>query len=676
MAMQRFPISFRRIHPLFSIQIGPFDFEAFTIQLKGNNERGTGVNGIGWGKEGSVSNEMKEREGFLISITSKDNGLVGIGEVSPLSGVHPETYEEAYSQIQLLKKSFLNLGDLAPELLCENLLSLDGSLGDYIESLLKSMQFEMVLLSSVQSGIEMALMSIAAQAVRSPLPVALLRYSSSQNRIEDHNNFMLPLNGLLTRGSDDMTAQRDSEKKSIRYTSMKVKVAHRLPSHDAEHVIKAQYLATDKNNVRADANRGWSFDRALEFASLLLKNDDSIIHNFEFIEEPLEKQSTEDNFDFSRQIQMLEKWHEHTGINYALDESIADLYKELSSDDLINYLRESLEHTRGCAALILKPAVLGMELSVRLARLSHNDLGIGAVFTSTFDSGVGLAFTSFLATLSDIEGEGSSPRYAHGLSTFNMLSADTLSPAFRSYVTDNGTVQVASLGRALYGLGLEEIRDIFYTMGEMKPIEPPSGVSKYDYQAMSTTDDTGREIQIQVTLPLPFSADTACTRFTDLPQQPRWSPWLKSVDYLDSEGETEWTLNVRGVEFRWKAISKLLNDPKGILWESSSGLKNKGSVEFIEVSENSCLMKLRMTLITPRVISVVFRTTGDLVRDFIENKLLKWSLESFRDVVKADLALERGDAELGDALIDAVEGRANAIEATLSFQSFEDQNTR
>ena len=55
-----------------------------------------------------------------------------------------------------------------------------------------------------------------------------------------------------------------------------------------------------------------------------------------------------------------------------------------------------------------------------------------------------------------------------------------------------------------------------------------------------------------------------------------------------------------------------------------------------------------------------------------KKKLLKWSLESFRDVVKADLALERGDAELGDALFGAVEGRSNAIEATLTFPSFDD----
>ena len=34
--------------------------------------------------------------------------------------------------------------------------------------------------------------------------------------------------------------------------------------------------------------------------------------------------------------------------------------------------------------------------------------------------------------------------------------------------------------------------------------------------------------------------------------------------------------------------------------------------------------------------------------------------------MKGDLALEEGNVELGDALFGAVEGKANAIEATLS----------
>ena len=78
-------------------------------------------------------------------------------------------------------------------------------------------------------------------------------------------------------------------------------------------------------------------------------------------------------------------------------------------------------------------------------------------------------------------------------------------------------------------------------------------------------------------------------------------------------------------------------------------------------------MKVTMTIITPRVLASVFRGTSSFVEEFLQNKLLKWSLESFRDVVKADLALERGDVELGDALFGAVEGKMSAIEATLSY---------
>ena len=93
----------------------------------------------------------------------------------------------------------------------------------------------------------------------------------------------------------------------------------------------------------------------------------------------------------------------------------------------------------------------------------------------------------------------------------------------------------------------------------------------------------------------------------------------------------------KGVEFRWKAMSKFLESSKGMVWESISGLKNKGRVEFTSVSENSCVMTVKMSIITPRIISLVFKTSGEFVKEFIESKLLKWSLESFRDVVKADL---------------------------------------
>merc|ERR1719321_139411 len=97
------------------------------------------------------------------------------------------------------------------------------------------------------------------------------------------------------------------------------------------------------------------------------------------------------------------------------------------------------------------------------------------------------------------------------------------------------------------------------------------------------------------------------------------------------------------VSFRWRAESELIDSPyKGIRWESTSGVKNKGIVEFIptpddKTSSGSCSIKVQMTFVTPRILSSLFRQT--IFEDFLR-KIMKWSLEMFRDVVKGDLALE------------------------------------
>jgi hypothetical protein len=78
-------------------------------------------------------------------------------------------------------------------------------------------------------------------------------------------------------------------------------------------------------------------------------------------------------------------------------------------------------------------------------------------------------------------------------------------------------------------------------------------------------------------------------------------------------------------------------------------------------------MVVLVSFLAPQGIERLFE---GIFEDFLRNKLLKWSLEMFRDAVKGDLALERGEVELGDAISDAVEGRASvlstAFQATLS----------
>ena len=117
-------------------------------------------------------------------------------------------------------------------------------------------------------------------------------------------------------------------------------------------------------------------------------------------------------------------------------------------------------------------------------------------------------------------------------------------------------------------------------------------------------------------------------------------------------------INIRGVPLKWRAKSQLINEPYiGIQWQSVSGLKNRGIVEFVpgdgtniqdindvvlDRQSKSCMMNVRMTITPPRLFRPFFQGGSTLfLEEFLRDKLLKWSLEMFRDVVKADLALER-----------------------------------
>jgi len=662
--------------------IGSFDFDPFMINVVDESQQQKGVFGIGWGDQAKKSNQMTNRSGFILQLVSAGGSKAGVGEVSPLPGLHKESLADAEAQLMLLKDHFENSSDEKPEFSVPSLLALDGALGGCIKDLARRVGLQ-DFSPSVRSGLEMALISLASQKAHSLMHQALVDFAPAHSPSLPLNA-PLPVNGLITRGSDRLQEARK------RFPSLKVKVGHQEDiMEDAAAVSNALqqsdfYRGPTTGVIRADANRAWDHETAIEFASALAGTDIKDRLLLEFVEEPLQRQDP-DNWTIGSQVAALERWYKVSGIPYGLDESLADLAQQHDYD--FSSIREELvssfgDQTRGCAAFVLKPALIGLELSMQMARFARNQLGIGVSFSSSFDSGVGLAYTAMLGAISDATG-GDTKRFSHGVGTFTMLDGDTLSPSFGSYVNENGLLNIISLSRALNGLGLDELRDshVFFELPGAVPssfspspaldsVIGPTTTTTTDenYEVSTATSSSGREINLLVSLPLPFSADIACTRFTDFPQQSRWSPWIRSVRYLDDGRETEWTLNVRGVQFKWRAVSTLLETPlKGIQWESIDGLKNKGIVEFVETGENSALMKVRMSIMTPRILASIFQSTSIFVEDFLQNKLLKWSLEMFRDVVRSDLALERGDVELGDALFSSVEGKASAIEATLSM---------
>eukprot|EP00980_Cylindrotheca_fusiformis_P013255 scaffold3373_cov137-Cylindrotheca_fusiformis.AAC.15 len=668
-------------------RIGSLDFDAFSLGLVDQQRQKTGVVGIGWGGrlESTKPETVDKRSGFIIQILSTDGRRVGIGEVSPLSGLHPESLEEVEKQLNSIATKISDDADCGlPPFDAARVLALDGGMKEFLDSFLEHLGLEKFYLS-VRAGLEMALLSLASQCIRLPIHQALLEYAPSKFKLQPSSS-QISLNGLITRGSASRVRIDDNDRL---YESWKVKVGHQSPADDALALMSALQLApsTDGNikpKVRADANRGFNESEAVEFAGSLETTD---IQRLEYVEEPLWTRISDKNkgeWTLRYQVEGLEEWFQQTSMRYALDESVLDLAKMHGHEfvPMLEDLRRVFQTAGGCAALVLKPSLLGLELSLQLARAARREFGIGAVFTSCFDTGIGLSYAAFLASLSDISvNSGSSHAYAHGLGTFSMLRGDCLDPSFGSYVKGNGRMNVASLSRAFFGLSLIDLRCL--SSDSLPILQPPafstpiidtsvgqddlssSSLATDQFEASTTISSDGREISVVASLPLPFSDDVACARFTDLPQQPRWSPWINSVSYLE-DGETEWTLRVRGIYFRWRATSTLLNDPyKGIQWESVSGLKNTGFVEFVPDGD-SCLMKVSIAFVTPRILSSLFRGTSVFFEDFLRNKVLKWSLEMFRDVVKGDLALEEGNVELGDALFGSVEGKASAIEATLS----------
>jgi len=256
-------------------------------------------------------------------------------------------------------------------------------------------------------------------------------------------------------------------------------VGHRTPIEDAEAVLDVlrAYNVNDVERtrkiivVRTDANCSWSRRIARKFASPLSKSDVNVLIDscIEFIEEPIKVQKCTNTVSgFQAQVKALDAWSNKSSPQYALDETLADLV--LAHVDnfptvintLISTMASMLSTTGdGCAAFILKPFILGLERSFLLARIAHDDLGIETVFSSSFDSGVGLAYTAFLTTISDDIADTDSDRYSHGISTFDMLVGDTLSPEFKTYVKKDGNLRSAPLARAVYGFGLDKMRDGF-----------------------------------------------------------------------------------------------------------------------------------------------------------------------------------------------------------------------
>ncbi|EJK55981.1 hypothetical protein THAOC_24212 [Thalassiosira oceanica] len=149
-----------------------------------------------------------------------------------------------------------------------------------------------------------------------------------------------------------------------------------------------------------------------------------------------------------------------------------------------------------------------------------------------------------------------------------------------------------------------------------------------DNDAAVYTDSIGeprqkRLIECSAAIVLPFSTEVAFAAFSDLSRQPSWCRYLSAVEYVGvldddgcstDDGDCSPLRSSRGFTFSWLANDTCIQRPNGsepgfISWESTSGLKNYGSVLFEPIEEDNgrTRMDLKFQFKAPRVVSGLFR---------------------------------------------------------------------
>jgi uncharacterized membrane protein len=165
-----------------------------------------------------------------------------------------------------------------------------------------------------------------------------------------------------------------------------------------------------------------------------------------------------------------------------------------------------------------------------------------------------------------------------------------------------------------------------------------------------------RKIEITSEIDLPCSPEVAYDIYSDLTRQPSWSSWLHSVEYLlgNDDGEqqqqqSKWTLKYLGVQYSWIAKSTKNVRPHIVQWESTSGLRNFGTVRFEQqqasndggmMTTPNTKMKMKMTFVAPRAVSFLFRRSTRLA-SFVKEKMILASMLEFRQVVLQEVDLNR-----------------------------------
>ena len=303
---------------------------------------------------------IAERRGWLLRLVD-GAGHVGWGECAPFPGLSPETLPEAEASLRAWMAAPL------PE------------------------QTEAALTPSARAAVVGARLDLAAQAAGVSMARAL---DGSAAAVVDI--------AALLAGDDAAVVAKARVAARAGVRAAKLKVGAASVADDARRVraVASALAAASENGValRLDANRAWSYDDACRFADAVAGVA------IAYVEEPLA--------DVGDGGSRLAAWTRATGLPVALDESVA----EIGTPD-------ALAGHSYAAAVVLKPLVVGgVGVALDWGRAARR-LGMAAVVSGAFETGVGTRHTLALAAALGALGAS-----AAGLDPYTFLATDVLTP--------------------------------------------------------------------------------------------------------------------------------------------------------------------------------------------------------------------------------------------------------
>jgi o-succinylbenzoate synthase len=318
---------------------------------------------------------ISERTVWVVALED-EAGRTGLGEAAPLAGFGSETPEQCRAVFNEVLKA------LTAEFITRWLerARADAPLGP-LERMLGSSP-------CARSAIEGALTDLAAKQNEKSL-AAYLSGDTAINRI--------PVNALLGGNITEVSAAAAELRKND-FKSFKLKVAAGGASvaDDIERVYAVREAIGPEATLRVDANGGWTFDQALEFAI------EAVDANLEFCEQPLP----------ANDLEGLGNLRRRTGLKIAVDEAVrnaADIGRVASA--------------QAADIVVLKPMFLGGWRPTKQAAELALNCGLSVIITTALEGSIGRAHATHYAAALKLK------NYAQGLGTGILIAEDlTLSP--------------------------------------------------------------------------------------------------------------------------------------------------------------------------------------------------------------------------------------------------------